>query len=374
MQAAVAICTTLLTSMYVIAAVFRDVPEYVPRRGLKDPSDDSLETGHSASSKLIHAPFVPFRTNEAAQDPPQDLPQDPPPQESPQSDPVTVTVMTYNLCYGCMTDDPAVAQAHGSALARGCIALKCLARVATTIAKIGPDVLLLQEATGWDRIKAAVPVLAGHTWSGAMIGDEALVVVTPPRYEVLGTVAGNEVPSIKTGRRFMIVVAQDTAARQTVVFVNVHRSHGIVHGRVAMAKNFSTAIDTLGPLGSLGFGFGSGLASGSASGLASMGSMGSLAVVCGGDFNDEGLGLWKGSWRPFQHCQSPALAAARVSMPKPPPRTCCDASDHSAGAFKGTLAVCDYIMSDAVFVRANEIAARVPWTSDHLPVVAGLSL
>lgn len=270
--------------------------------------------------------------------------------------PPTVVAMTYNVCFGCMTEDPAVRAADGSDLAQECATRGCLQNVATLIDSINADLLFVQEASNFAGLRARSSALSQMSVFHTQSGQECMATFVSSRFAIKHRVSGS-LSQTNKGRPFLILIGKDTRTKRDVVLVNLHRSHNKAHGKGYMASRFSAAVNAIPNVSVL-----------------------DPVVVCGGDFNDEGLNLWKGDWSPFKGCKSIELASVVVKSTAPPPASCCD-QDHATKPFhkgkgkgKGAMDVCDFVLSNCPFTRHNHVAAVNPWTSDHLPVACTLDV
>jgi endonuclease/exonuclease/phosphatase family metal-dependent hydrolase len=268
-----------------------------------------------------------------------------------QQHPLGVVALTYNVCFGCMTDDDSVAQLDESAapLAPSCRRKRCLRNVASVIDKVSPDVAFIQEATNSGklrRVSSSLSRLAAHRASS---GKTDMITFVSRRFIVDKRADGH----VASGRPFLILFCRDRArSNHTTVFVNMHRSHDPAHDKEHVSQLLSQAADRV---------------------VSRADIMDRPVVVLGADFNDDGMDWWRGKWAPFQYSKVRSLARATIAAPSRPPGTCCD-SDHEQGAFGPAWEprVCDFIMSNASFVKHNYVTERRAWTSDHLPVACEL--
>jgi hypothetical protein len=235
-----------------------------------------------------------------------------------------VKVLTYNVCFGCMSgseeDKSALPLAKRCAKsAEGSSPNYCLLQVARNIDKAGSlcgglDLIGLQEASAWKELQATSRELAEKTPVDVRVGKEELVLFVGSRYYIQWA-GGGEV----SGRPLQVVLLQDKRGGGYTVVVHFHNNHkekgtsDILQQSIANVKDVGWALDHAGD----------------------------CTVICMGDWNDS-LKARRG-FKPFLRCKcSPDTVAMCVSAASTLPRTCCSTDVYD----KNMKFVSDYVLSN----------------------------
>lgn len=341
---AIGSCMVLLA---VWSQVHRDNEDSSDHPQNDDGISRALATPESNTQKL-HAMNPPGQAAKPA--PPTNLPAAAPTKQAPAD----ISVLTYNVCYGCMSDDPKIVKRAGHKLAAMCQAKFCLRNVANVIDKANADIVCLQECENLKTLVSKSKSLSSMRPTVHKAGDEWMATYVSSRFKVeQGLPIHAGAPATAKKRPFQIIWCKDTSNDTAVVIVNVHRKHDPANDRDALSAQFSALVDKE---------LDQTLAAKSPN----------VVLIVAGDFDDQ-KGDFRSAkdWKPFKGCKFPDLANKTVKLDKQPPGSCCD-DDHSKGAFKGNLEAFDFVMSNAPFTEHNQVAAVTKWTSNHLPMTAAL--
>lgn len=267
-----------------------------------------------------------------------------------------VVVLTYNVCFGCMSNDVKIAKRDTASqpLARMCAEAgddRCLKSVAKAIDSVGPvDFVLLQEATRHRAIAKASTTLSRMQSVACKVKMEECVTFVSPAYNILQSVHGDlAATSSDGGRAFQVIVCERDG--HTYIVVNCHNGQSDNSGRYNMQTKLSAALDKVSRNLRI--------------------SSASTSVLVGGDFNDRGrFNFWEdGGFRPFKLAKvHTGVKNKRVTMSHKPPRTCCDPSGRPGASNAEDIG--DYIMGDEAYNVRNVVVRLKAPASDHLPVLA----
>ena len=266
-------------------------------------------------------------------------------------------VLTYNVCWGCMTNEGQDASALE--LAMRCKHDKCLLQVAANIdraneasVEAGDGPLLavgLQEATRYADLQAKSRVLNSmqlfahqkHAEEQALFLDASLRVT----WSGVGAVS----------RRPLQVALAESEGGHTLLFVNLHNNH---HYK-GTAACIQTGIANLTPQPPH-----SRIWSDILSHLPEH-----VVVIAMGDWNEfhEPFRL------PFALCKTAPRHVQTMSLrsDNQPPLSCCSTSEYPRKSFKQTA---DYVLSNRGAINVLAPLASLGDASDHLPVMAIISL
>jgi hypothetical protein len=282
---------------------------------------------------------------------------------------MSIGCLTYNICFGCMADNAALANMDVTAkpLATTCLdpggRNRCMDKVVAVIDGVAMkrrlDFIALQEATSHRVIQQRSRALSRMNLVSSKAKHEEMATFVHADWTIDAQVngdigdfhSGTYVPD--AGRAFQIVVAHN-AAGVSCVFVNAHNGQNPMCDKAHLARKLSYALD----------------------GVAARHVPRGAVVLVAGDFNDRGrFDFWKG-FRPFaESTKHPHLNAVTVRCP-PPPVTCCDSGnkyDNLGNPIFKAHSYGDYCMSN-VDVANKAIAdfgqmAPKMHASDHIPVV-----
>lgn len=272
-------------------------------------------------------------------------------------------VLTYNLCFGCMSGDAKVARldATGAPLAMHCALTgdgdTCLRQAARAIdsARPKPDIVLLQEATRHSVLASYSKTLSAMRGVASKADREESAVYFSPKFTLRARVSGDAGIYPERGRAFQIVVLTRQDNGTTYIVCNVHNGQGWRYGKTNLCKNLSSALDTIKEMPTL------------------TSSSAPPVVVVGGDFNDvSGANFWAG-FRPFDKSKisNGKLQHIKVQCSAKPPKSCCDAS--TSAALSRMHSIADYVMSGVGSPAINKVVKSRKLASDHWPVLARIS-
>ena len=273
-----------------------------------------------------------------------------------------LTIYSWNVCWGCMTNNRDGIDWTAGLLAKSCQRDACLDNVVQTVAswvQDEPDVLFFQEASRWESWYA---VCQDRYEATATKQEKAeLVTFTHRRYNRLFSLDGDLVD--RNGRPFLIVALQDRRrpTREPFLVVNVHFPHDVLD-QESVEKSWSDMMVRV-----LYHSHFTSLVPGWDRDKA-MSLMKQAPLVVGGDWNGD---FTKGF---LWDQQTVSLQGTNA------PKTCCTGDKYIRTAqFDTDTLVGDYIMvSDAYrFERENTVPEtfdRSILTSDHVPVTCTVSL
>jgi hypothetical protein len=259
---------------------------------------------------------------------------------------MSINVLTYNVCFGCMLGSADDVSARRLALRCGDgRPNRCLLQAARNIDVAGDccgglNIVGLQEADSWRLLREHSRELSMKRAVVTKVGPEEIVLFTDGRFGVEWLGEGNV-----SGRPLQVLLLKERADDSLVLVVHLHNHHGAKGATDVLLRSIARVpgIDEV---------------------LAHVGSDERLTVVCLGDWNDvlaDRRGL-----RPFAHCTSVRRLA--VSAMATLPRSCCSTVGESM-AFSG-----DYVMSN--WRCRNSIPERLlaelqrEDASDHFAVLA----
>lgn len=148
-----------------------------------------------------------------------------------------IRVLTWNICYGCMTNNPEDRTARQ--LAERCKTLSkktkkpfaCLDNVIQTIQDASRDrtfdFIALQEASNWKKIVRVFSNKMGHVHSKGGYED-MLTLFDKNRFHLLGFKAGD----LSSGRPYQVLVFHDKENKKIIVFINLHNGHNVVKSQL----------------------------------------------------------------------------------------------------------------------------------------------
>ena len=157
-------------------------------------------------------------------------------------------VLSYNICWGCMTDNPG--DRTGSKVVNECIKNpeSCKKNVIEAIDKISTDIGMpydlvgLQEASKYYDIHTNSNTLKPMFRVHAKYGREEIVSFYNPSKFTLLAVAGCDIARVAkkgSGRPMLILVLDRKSDNEKILFINFHNGHGydvnILHDAVHLA-------------------------------------------------------------------------------------------------------------------------------------------
>ena len=235
-----------------------------------------------------------------------------------------VRVLTYNVCFGCMSgseeDKSALPLAMRCAKSAGESSPNgCLLQVAHNIDKAGSicgglDLIGLQEASSWKALQAKSRELGQKTSVAVRVGKEELVLFVGSRYLIQWAGEGEV-----SGRPLQVVLLEDVRRGGHAVVVHFHNNHKekgtseILQQSIANVKDIGWALNVARD----------------------------CTGICMGDWNDS-LKARRG-FKPFLKCTcSPETAMIGVSAALTLPLSCCSTDFYD----KNMKFTSDYVLSN----------------------------
>ena len=293
---------------------------------------------------------------------------------SPNVSKKSLNMLTYNVSWGCMTENPlnrtAVAIATKCATLGNNTCAKNIAQVINDNVKTGYNFIFLQEASNLDILIKNSSVLKTMTHidnsinvldkSGKTIGSSVVSLFYSNDYQLIHSINGN-INDNYDPRPIIIAFFKNNKTNENLIVINFHNAHSLF--KDALEQRISDIFKNL-------------KLNKTISNIESN----NWTVIVGGDFNDHGgYNYWK-KFTPFKYCTTFKFKDISVLLKKMPPHSCCIGkssirTDKNKDPFYG-----DYILFSenihnkynidlAVPEKFNYDANKFP-TSDHLPVQA----
>jgi hypothetical protein len=305
------------------------------------------------------------------------------------SPPSQISILTYNICWGCMkADDTSKNDRTAYVLAVKCAEEKkqtgtnvCLNNVARSIDNFSTkyDFIALQEAVKVQELANTSKKLStmGYVHHRIM-GNTIIELVTfynKNRYKVIAVTYGEL--KFKDGRPYHIILLSDKNTQEQIIFINLHNGHGVAKEVIEdIINNFNFGVDFVNINSDIHIN------------VDTMQKVSiekrfnadtkPIGVFVAGDFNDHGNhAYWKGITL-FKNSNNDKIRNTQVKLSTQPPNTCCQPSgmtgrlrpDNTQDPLYG-----DYILSSATHecisqkIPDNFVydASKNP-TSDHLPL------
>jgi len=249
-------------------------------------------------------------------------------------------IMSWNLCWGCVTENENDKTARK--LANKCKRMgnyRCLANIIKVLTEKQYDIIALQEASNWKNInKKLVDYDHVHSISG---NEDMLTFYNPDRLKYLKHIEGE----VEYGRPFQFILFKDRNTGHYLLFINLHNGQG-VRKRQLQQILMDTFEDEFIHTTKIRF-----------------------ASIIAGDFNDRDYNYWQG----IRLNNEIILSCATK-----PPKTCCTGYISIRTLYNNSdNLIGDYILIDREkmrFVEKNRVVPHFKWdgdvfpTSDHLPV------
>ncbi len=252
----------------------------------------------------------------------------------------TISILTYNICWECMT--------HSRTLGASCSIVSdqrtiCAQNVGENIKKATEDYgdldfIALQEATHHEIIEQDLPTVFSNFASVAHKSglEEQITYYNKNMYTLWKKITGE----FESGRPYQILLF-----KQKLILVNLHNGHTATREKMELALSKGlTAHLTQDEITSLQ----------------------SYRIILAGDFNDHDTALRK--LAPFSYAGISTEVSLKISSP---PKTCC-----TNPGTAGHTSTIDYILdSNPSRPIKWEIPTHYEWkkpASDHLPVIGVL--
>ena len=298
---------------------------------------------------------------------------------SPNVSKKSLNMLTYNVSWGCMTENPlnrtAVAIATKCATLGNNTCAKNIAQVINDNVKTGYNFIFLQEASNLDILIKNSSVLKTMTHidnsinvldkSGKSIGSSVVSLFYSNDYQLISSINGN-INDNYDPRPIIIAFFKNNKTNENLIVINFHNAHDLI--KDTLEQRISDIVKNL-------------KLNKTISNIESN----NWTVIVGGDFNDHGgYNYWNknrknNNFIPFKHTTF-KFKDISVSLKKMPPHSCCIGkssirTNKNKDPFYG-----DYILFSenihekynidlAVPAKFNYDANKFP-TSDHLPVQA----
>ena len=297
-------------------------------------------------------------------------------------------ILSWNICWECMTEKPPADWASAKALANECAitTTACLTNAVRLIDNDKYDIIGLQEAARYNDIidKSANLQMMGCIHHAEYTNGNTVDLTTfynKEQFKVLAVKVGNigNIKKVNThGRPYHIIFLQHIRTSDKYIIINLHNGNTYLYTKDHLETILSTDINNLyivNPSDTRSdF---KNIQNETTSDGATLFSNTFYTIVLG-DFNDRGENYWK-QLQPFKHTTFQNLKSIVVSSIKKPPVTCCTGKDsvRTTGGDMDNL-IGDYILIDnnLKYIKNNEIVdyftqhSAKELSSDHKPVYA----
>lgn len=289
-----------------------------------------------------------------------------------------ITVLSYNVCWGCMAaNETSENDITAQPLAKRCKGKKaetcthvCLNNVVSNINNAGDiDLLGLQEATGWHEIyeKMRKPHLGfvHHNTETGFGSVQFATFYNSRKFKLLAFKVGDLVAG--EGRPYHILFLEKLDTHSKFIVINIHSSHHKKYDddiSAALSNRLELCVDCRCADNKQWIN----TEKLAATDLSEM-FREEFHIIFMGDTNDHGKSnLWKG-FHPFTH---PALVKYKVQATKMPPKTCCLISRYGPYSHYGDYILIsknlEYLVENIIPEYARNDASNP--ASDHLPVLS----